>query len=783
MNKMKKKVLMMTMAAVTLSAVAQQPVDYVNPIIGTNGMGHTFPGACTPFGWVQLSPDTDTIPHNVNGAYQKNAYEYCAGYQYRDKTIVGFSHTHLSGTGHSDLGDILLMPAVGDVKLNPGRADHPEEGYRSRFDHATEKATPGYYEVMLDDYGIKAQLTATQRTGVHKYTFPKGKDGHLILDLVHGIYNYDGKVLWANLRVENDTLLTGYRITNGWARTNYTYFAISLSQPIKDYGYKDKEKVLYNGFWRRFKLEKNFPEITGRKIVAYFNFETAKDPELVVKVALSAVSTEGAVKNLRAEASGKSFEQLAEAARTDWNNELDHFEIEGTPDQKAMFYTSLYHTMINPSVYMDVDGSYRGLDHNIHQAKGFTNYTIFSLWDTYRAEHPFLNLVKPERNADMVESMIKHEQQSVHGMLPIWSLMGNENWCMSGYHAVSVLADAITKGVFSNVDEALSAMVSTSTVPYYEGVADYMKLGYIPLDKSGTAASSTLEYAYDDWCIYKLAKELKRPKKEINLFAKRAMNYKNLFDKESKLMRGRNEDGTFQSPFSPLKWGDAFTEGNSWHYTWSVFHDPQGLIDLMGGKEMFVTMMDSVFAVPPVFDDSYYGQVIHEIREMTVMNMGNYAHGNQPIQHMIYLYDYAGQPWKAQYWLRQVMDRMYTPGPDGYCGDEDNGQTSAWYVFSALGFYPVCPGTDEYIVGAPLFKKATLHFENGNSLVIDAPNNSKKNFYVNSMNVSGTDYTKNYLRHEELFKGGIIKVDMSNQPNMNRGTKEEDMPYSFSKEQ
>ena len=293
MNKMKKKVLMMTMAAVTLSAVAQQPVDYVNPIIGTNGMGHTFPGACTPFGWVQLSPDTDTIPHNVNGAYQKNAYEYCAGYQYRDKTIVGFSHTHLSGTGHSDLGDILLMPAVGDVKLNPGRADHPEEGYRSRFDHATEKATPGYYEVMLDDYGIKAQLTATQRTGVHKYTFPKGKDGHLILDLVHGIYNYDGKVLWANLRVENDTLLTGYRITNGWARTNYTYFAISLSQPIKDYGYKDKEKVLYNGFWRRFKLEKNFPEITGRKIVAYFNFETAKDPELVVKVALSAISTFG----------------------------------------------------------------------------------------------------------------------------------------------------------------------------------------------------------------------------------------------------------------------------------------------------------------------------------------------------------------------------------------------------------------------------------------------------------------------------------------------------------
>lgn len=583
MNNLRKKVLMMTMAAVTLSAIAQQPVDYVNPIIGTNGMGHTFPGACTPFGWVQLSPDTDTIPHNINGAYQKNAYEYCAGYQYRDKTIVGFSHTHLSGTGHSDLGDILLMPAVGDVKLNPGRADYPEEGYRSRFDHATEKAVPGYYEVILDDYGIKAQLTATQRTGIHKYTFPKGKDGHLILDLVHGIYNYDGKVLWANLRVENDTLLTGYRITNGWARTNYTYFAISLSQPIKDYGYKDKEKVLYNGFWRRFKLEKNFPEITGRKIVAYFNFDTANNSELVVKVALSAVSTEGAIKNLHAEASGKSFEQLAEAARTDWNSELKHFEIEGTPDQKAMFYTSLYHTMINPSVYMDVDGSYRGLDHNIHRAEGFTNYTIFSLWDTYRAEHPFLNLVKPGRNADMVESMIKHEQQSVHGMLPIWSLMGNENWCMSGYHAVSVLADAITKGVFLNVDEALAAMVSTSTVSYYEGIADYMKLGYIPLDKSGTAASSTLEYAYDDWTIYQTA--LKAGNKEVaETYRKRALNYRTIYDTSIGFARPRYSDGSFKKEFDVLQtYGEGFIEGNSWNFSFHVPHDVFGMIDLMGG--------------------------------------------------------------------------------------------------------------------------------------------------------------------------------------------------------
>lgn len=458
---MKKKVLsLLAFLPAFTTVMAQQTAEvpdvcaFVNPIIGTNGMGHTFPGACAPFGLVQLSPDTDTIPHNIDGTYQKNAYEYCAGYQYHDPTIVGFSHTHLSGTGHSDLGDILIMPATGQLKLNPGRAGTPDEGYRSRFSHDTEVARPGYYEVELADYGIKAQLTATQRVGIHKYTFPDNADGHIILDLIHGIYNYDGKTLWANLRVENDTLLTGYRITNGWARTNYTYFAISLSQPIKDYGYTDKGKALYKGFWRRFNTDRNFPEMTGRKLVAYFNFDTRQNPELVIKVALSAVSTEGAVKNLQAEAAGKTFNQLVAEANSAWNRELDVLEAKGTPDQLAMFYTSLYHTMINPSVYMDVDGRYRGLDHNIHTSEGFTNYTIFSLWDTYRAEHPFLNLLKPRQNTDMVQSMIRHQQQSVHGMLPVWSLMGNEGWCMSGYHAVSALADAVAKGADISVGEA-----------------------------------------------------------------------------------------------------------------------------------------------------------------------------------------------------------------------------------------------------------------------------------------------------------------------------------------
>ena len=772
----KKEVVAVAMAMFSLSAAGQQAVDYVNPIIGTNGMGHTFPGACTPFGWVQLSPDTDTIPHNVDGVYQKKAYEYCAGYQYRDKTIVGFSHTHLSGTGHSDLGDILLMPTVGDLQLNPGTAEHPENGYRSRFNHSTEKATPGYYEVMLDDYGIKAQLTATPRTGVHKYTFPKDKDGHLILDLTHGIYNYDGKVLWTSLRVENDTLLTGYRITNGWARTNYTYFAISLSQPIKNYGYKDKEKINYNGFWRRFDVEHNFPEIAGRKVVAYFDFETSKNPELVVKVALSAVSTEGALKNLRAEASGRTFDELAATARENWNRELDCFQVEGTEDQKAMFYTSLYHTMINPSVYMDVDGKYRGLDHNIHQAEGFTNYTIFSLWDTYRAEHPFLNLIAPRQNADMVESMIKHEQQSVHGMLPVWSLMGNENWCMSGYHGVSVLADAIAKGVYTNVDEALPAMVSTSTVPYYEGVADYMKLGYVPLDKSGTAASSTLEYAYDDWTIYQTA--LRAGDHETaDAYYKRALNYRNIYDPALGFARPRYSDGSFKKEFDVLQtYGEGFIEGNSWNFSFHVPHDVFGLIDVMGGEKAFLDKLDKLFSMH--LPEKYY-EKNEDITEDCLV--GGYVHGNEPSHHVPYLYAWTSQPWKTQFWLREILNKMYQNDINGLGGNDDCGQMSAWYIFSVMGFYPVCPGTDQYVLGAPYLPYLKLTLPNGKVLEIKAEGVGDKNRYVRSLKWNGEAYDKLYITHEDLMQGGVLEFKMSASPNKRRGQKAEDKPYSLTK--
>lgn len=761
----------------SMLAFAQQPVEFVNPMIGTNGMGHTFPGACMPFGLVQLSPDTDTIPHNVNGAYQKNVYEYCAGYQYRDKTIVGFSHTHLSGTGHSDLGDILIMPTTGKLKLNPGRSTNPEEGYRSRFSHSTEKASPGYYEVMLENYGIKAQLTATQRVGIHKYTFPKKVDKHLILDLIHGIYNYDDKVLWASIRVENDTLLTGYRITNGWARTNYTYFAISFSQPIKDYGYKEKNIVRYNGFWRRFHLNENFPEMAGRKIVAYFNFDTVSESALTVKVALSGVSTEGALKNLEAETSGKGFDTLRKEAANLWNRELSRFEIEGSLDQKAMFYTSLYHTMINPSVYTDVDGSYRGLDNNIHRADGFTNYTIFSLWDTYRAEHPLLNLIAPSKNADMVESMIKHQQQSVHGMLPVWSLMGNENWCMSGYHAVSVLADAITKNTFSNFKEALEAMVKTSNVSYYDGIADYLRLGYVPFDKSATGASTTLEYAYDDWTIYQTA--LKVGNHEIaETYRKRALSYRNIFDPQIGYARPKYSNGSFKKDFDILQtYGEGFIEGNSLNFSFHVPHDVFGMIKLMGGENAFIKKLDNLFTMH--LPEKYYENNEDITKDCLV---GGYVHGNEPSHHVPYLYAWTSQPWKTQYWIRDILNKMYKNEINGLGGNDDCGQMSAWYIFSVMGFYPVCPGTDQYVLGAPYLPYLKLNLPNGKAIEIRAHGVSDKKCYVKSLKWNGRTYDKMYITHKDLLQGGVWEFEMSARPNRHRGLLKEDKPYSLTNE-
>ncbi len=748
-------------------------VQYVNPLIGTDKMGHVFPGACVPFGIVQLSPDTDTIPHNVNGVYQKDAYKYCAGYQYEDKTIVGFSHTHLSGTGHSDLGDILLMPVTSAPKLNPGTADNPDAGYRSRFSHDTEQARPGYYEVTLADYDIKAQLTATPRVGIHQYTYPKGVDQHVILDLTHGIYNYDGKVLWTSLRVENDTLVTGYRITNGWARTNYTYFAISFSKPITAYGYVDHEKPMYNGFWRKFNLTRNFPEIAGRKVTCFFDFGTESET-VVAKVALSAVGTSGALKNLEAEAAGRSFDQLAQAASIRWENELDVIEAQGSTDQLTMLYTSLYHTMINPSVYMDVDGRYRGLDHEIHTANGFTNYTVFSLWDTFRAEHPLLNLLKTDRGSDMISSMLTHYDQSVHKALPVWAHMGNENWCMIGYHAVPVIADAVASGMKVDGKKAIEAMTNSSNLTYYGAIGDYIKYGYVPFDVSGEGASMTLEYAYDDWTIYNTARLLGNDSVAA-IYKQRAYNYKNTFNATTGFAEGRLKNGNWKpNPDYLSTHGQGFIEGNSWNYSFFIPHDVKAMIGLMGGDKRFVNRLDSLFTMH--LPDKYFEETEDVTREGI---MGNYVHGNEPSHHVPYLYAWTSQPWKTQYRVRQIMNRMYRNAIDGLCGNDDCGQMSAWYIFTAMGFYPVCPGSGEYVLGAPYLPYMKVTLGNGKSLTIKAPKVSDKNCYVSSIRLNGQIYDKTYITAADVQEGGELVFDMSSAPNKKRGIAAGTKPYSL----
>ncbi len=773
---MKKTVfLSLFLACATLASAQITPLDRVNPMIGTAKMGHVFPGACVPHGIVALSPDTDTIPNNVNGVYQPRTYEYCAGYQYKDSTIVGFSHTHFSGTGHSDLGDFLIMPTTGTLKLNPGTQTDPDDGYRSRFNHATEVARPGYYSVFLDDYGIKVELTATERTGIHRYTYPKdAKDPRFILDLNHGIYNYDGKTLWANLRVENDTTLTGYRITNGWARTNYTYFAMRLSKPITNYGYIDKVEPPYLGQLKKLGLYHNFPHIEGRQVVSYFEVDLGDDPTLEIQFAISAVSTEGAMKNLEAEALGRSFEQIEKSAASKWAEELHVIEAEGTDDQLDMLYTSLYHTLINPSVYMDVDGKYRGLDHNIHTAKGFTNYTIFSLWDTYRALMPFYTIINRERSADMMASMLAHYEQSVHKILPIWSHMANENFCMIGYHGVSALADAMAKGIKVDKEKALEAMISSSTKPYIVCIGDYMQHGYVPDECNPASASITLEYSYDDWCIYRTALSMGR-QDVANRYMKRAQYYRNVFDTTLGFVRPKGANGQFRENFNLLETHDmGFIEGNSWNYSFYVPQDVHSLIEIMGGDKSFIRKLDSLFTM--YLPDEFFENTEDVTREGI---MGNYVHGNEPSHHIPYLYAWTSQPWKTQYWVREVMNRMYKNNIEGLSGNDDCGQMSAWYLFTAMGFYPVCPGTDQYVLGAPYLPFIQLNLENGKKFVIRAPKVSDTNRYVQSVSLNGQPLKRAYITQDEILSGGELTFVMGPKPNKKRVYTAEEQPYSL----
>ncbi|WP_347923028.1 GH92 family glycosyl hydrolase [Pontimicrobium sp. SW4] len=736
--------------------------QFVNPFIGTSKMGHVFPGATAPFGMVQLSPQTNfEVMHNENGSYNTETYEYCAGYQYRDSTIIGFAHTNFSGTGHSDLGDFLVMPTIGNLVLDPLETEQGNKGFYSVFSHDNEEASPGYYKVNLDSYNIKAELTASERVGFHQYTFPESDDAHIILDLVYNVYHHDNKNVWTFIRVENDSLITGYRQTKGWARTKKVFFAMQFSKPFKSYGHKKYDEIKYDGFYRRFKQDENFPEMAGKDIRAYFNFDTEEGEKINVKFALSPVSSAGALKNLEAEIPHWDFAKTKEETKEKWNKELSKIEVKTlTEADRTTFYTAMYHTNLSPILYEDVDGQYRGLDQNIHQSEGFTNYTIFSLWDTYRALHPLFNITQPERNNDMIKSMLAHHDESVHNMLPIWSHYANENWCMIGYHATSVIADAMAKNVgdFSH-ERALQASVNTANVRYFDGLGEYIDYKYVPDDLSHSSVSKTLEYAYNDWCIAQMAKQVGNTSTEEK-FMKRSEYYNNVYDPKIGYMRPKLSDGNFRKNFDPMDThGQGFIEGNAWNYGLYVPQNIDKMVDMMGGKERFTQHLDSLFTMD--IDEKYIEKHEDITRDGII---GNYVHGNEPGHHIPYLYNWTGHPEKTQSRVRMIMDTMYGPTVEGLCGNDDAGQMSAWYIFSSLGFYPVTPGSADYALGSPSLKEAKIHLDNGKTLTIKANNQSKDNVYVQSVSINGKALKDNLLSHLDIMNGGEIIFEMSNQP-------------------
>ncbi|MCD8538955.1 MAG: GH92 family glycosyl hydrolase, partial [Leadbetterella sp.] len=722
-------------------------------------MGHTFPGATVPFGAVQLSPDTDTVSYEFNGKYNPEVYTFCAGYRYQDPTITGFSHTHFSGTGHSDLGDFLVMPTTGKLQLNPGTADKPETGFRSRFSHDREHAEPNYYSVLLEDHGIKAELTTSLRTGFHRYTFPEKAEAHIILDLMSGIYNYEAKNVWTVVRVLNDSTLTGYRQTNGWARTRTVYFSMTFSKPFKSYGSKNFEKgQVYHGFWRKFDQTDNFPDLAGRQLRMHFDFDVEAGEQVLVKLALSPVSMAGATANRESEIPHWDFDKTKAEGQQLWEEELAKIRVK-LPSEKdyVNFYTAMYHAALMPTVYMDSDGKYRGLDHEIHQARGFTHYTSFSLWDTFRAFHPYMNLVNPSRNADMVQSMMEHYRQSTLKMLPIWSHYANDNWCMSGYHSVSVIADAIIKGVYKgDTAEALDACVTTARQRRYEGIGDYIDKGYIPAETNGTSVSNTLEYAYDDWCIAMLARHLGNDAL-YHEFLKRSENWRNVYDARIGFMRPRMKDGSFRKDFDVLDThGQGFIEGNTWNYSLYVPHNPGALKEVMGGDKRFTAYLDSLFTMH--LPDEFFAHTEDITREGII---GNYVHGNEPAHHVAYLYNISGQPRKTQERVRMILNHQYANGADGLRGNDDCGQMSAWYLFSSLGFYPVAPGSDEYWIGSPLVYEAVLNLENGKTFTVESINPGEKNVYVQKILLNGKPLNGFRLKHADIVKGGRLRFFMT----------------------
>ncbi|HLS38075.1 MAG TPA: GH92 family glycosyl hydrolase [Sphingobacterium bovisgrunnientis] len=732
-----------------------EPVDYVNTLMGTDSKvslsnGNTYPAVGVPWGMNMWTPQTG----KMGDGWQ---------YTYSSDKIRGLKQTHQPSPWMNDYGQFSLMPVS-------GKSVFDQDERASWFSHKSEIAKPYYYKVYLADYDVTAEVTPTERAAMFRFSFGKTDSAFVVLDA----FDRGSEVQI----IPEKNMLIGYstRYSRGKLPNFKNYFVVVFDRPFAN-------KAVWEGKTKKDGVLK----INANHVGAIVGFKSKGKHDIIhARVASSFISHEQAILNLN-ELGQDSFDKVAGKARKLWNENLGKIKVVGgTIDQMRTFYSCLYRTLFFPNKLYEYDAKGNIVHYSPYTGEIRPGYMFggTGFWDTFRALYPLLNMVYPSINKEMQEGLLNCYKEG--GFLPEWSSPGFAD-IMIGNNSASVVAEAYLKGLrgydIQTLYEALKHGANNEgpmTAVGRKGVAYYNDLGYVPYDVGiNENAARTLEYAYDDFAIYRLAKALGKPKEEIELYAKRSQNYKNLFDPSTNLMRGKNKDGQFQSPFNPLKWGDAFTEGNSWHYSWSVFHDVQGLIDLMGGNKTFVNMLDSVFVQPPLFDDSYYGGVIHEIREMQIADMGQYAHGNQPIQHMIYLYNYAGEPWKAQYWAREVMNRMYSAAPDGYCGDEDNGQTSAWYVFSALGYYPVCPAMDEYVLGAPLFKKATIKLENGKSFVIEAPNNSGENKYVHHGTLGGKIHSLNYITHKDVMKGGTLKLDMRSEPNKSRGTKASSYPYSF----
>jgi predicted alpha-1,2-mannosidase len=721
--------------------------DYIRPFVGTFGEGNVFPGPAAPFGMVQFSPDTDKL-----------LWETASGYEYSDPTILGFSLTHLSGTGIPDLGDFLFMPQVGQPEFVSGSKGSPTSGYQSAFSHADESASAGYYRVKLGKSGVVVELTAAERSGVMRFTFPETNQASILTDLSHVLNGGRWNIIWSRLRVEDESTITGFHLVNGWAKDRHLFFAARYSRPFdRCQIVKDGKPVIYNTYRFRSRLE-----AAGTNLQFLAEYRTHADEAITVKIGVSAVSAANALKNLDSEIPHWDFERVRNETRAKWDHELARMQIEGSQTEKETFYTALYHAFLTPNVYQDVTGDYRGFDQNIHQAKGFTNYTVFSLWDTYRATHPLFALIQAERNADMINSLLAHYDQSVDHLLPVWSFHGNETWCMVGYHAVPVIADAYLKGNQGFDPERAYAAVKTSAMNRdYDSVADYAKLGWVPCDKENESLSKTLEYAYDDYTIAQMAKALGK-KDDFAYFTKRADSYRNLFDPSIGLMRPKDSQGRWRTPFDPHLFvqGGDLTEGTSWQYSWYVPQDVPGLIALMGGREKFIEKLDALFAF-----GANQSQGLDDIQG----RIGEYWHGNEPSHHIIYLYAYAGQPWKAQKWLHEVVKTQYGNQPKSLTGNDDCGQMSAWYLFTVMGFYPVCPGSDYYVIGSPALTKAAMHLTNGKVFTMTAENLSEQNIYVQSVRLNGKEWNSPFLPYGELKSGGRLEFQMGPQPNRQWG--------------